>query len=68
MSQVCLFPVFARLLEFPSHAPPLDALGILLEYYGAQDLQGSSDWLVSVASVRTCSLIHVCGAPTYSDS
>ncbi|KAI0646958.1 cyclin-like protein [Trametes meyenii] len=28
-----------------------DALGILLEYYGAQDLEGSCDFLASVASI-----------------
>ena len=29
----------------------LDAISILLEYYGAQDLQGSSEFLTTVASV-----------------
>ena len=59
MSQVCpvcdLPPLFTdrllvsiAIMVFAS----LDALSILLEYYGAQELQGSSDWLTSVVSVR----------------
>ncbi|KAH9946196.1 cyclin-like protein [Epithele typhae] len=46
-----------RAIEFFSFSPAelanvADAIGILLEYYGAQDQRGSGDWLASVASIR----------------
>lgn len=34
-----------------------DALGVLLEYYGAQDLQGACEFLSAVASVRVPPLL-----------